>query len=128
MCIRLEHTTAGHNKYYEMQFIQSKDRIAVRGLYGAIGQAPKEHTIYDGNDEMEAIAQLKKKQLEKLKKGYIVVSQNGKATPAEAIADKASNVPAIWPMNAQGVKDPEQLQDLLDDDNYELYPKNWTTC
>ena len=118
MCIRLEHTTAGHNKYYEMQFIQSRDRIAVRGLYGAIGQAPKETTIYDGNDEMEAIAQLKKKQLEKLKKGYTVVSQNGKATPAETIVYKASDVPAIWPMNAQSVKDETHLQALLDNDNY----------
>ena len=118
MCIRLEHTTGGHNKYYEMQFIQSKERIAVRGLYGAIGQTPKEHTIYDGKDEMEAIAQLKKKQLEKLKKGYIVVSQNSRATPAETITQKTSDVPAIWPMNAQGMKDDAHLQALLDNDNY----------
>ena len=88
MCIRLEHTTGGHNKYYEFHFIHSKDRIAIRGLYGAIGQAPKEHSIYEGSDEMEALAQLKKKQLEKQKKGYIVVSQNGNTIPAPATAQK----------------------------------------
>ncbi len=118
MCIRLEHTSAGHNKFYEMQFIQSKNRIAVRGLYGAIGQAPNETTIYDGNDEMEALVQLKKKQLEKLKKGYVIVSQNDKATPAETITPKTNDVPAIWPMNAQGVKGDDHLQALLNDDNY----------
>ncbi len=114
MCIRLEHTSGGHNKFYEMQFIQSKDRIAVRGFYGAIGQAPKEHTIYDGDDEIEALAELKKKQLEKLKKGYVVVSQNGQSTAVPMVAD----VETIWPMNAMGVKDPEHLQSLLDDENY----------
>jgi hypothetical protein len=88
MCIRLEHTTGGHNKFYEFHFIQSKERFAVRGHYGAIGQAPKETTIYDGSDELEALAQLKKKQLEKQKKGYIVVSQNGKTIPSPAIAQK----------------------------------------
>jgi hypothetical protein len=92
MCIRLEHTTAGHNKYYEMQFIQSKERIAVRGYYGAIGQAPKEVTIYDGNDEMEAFVQLKKKQLEKQKKGYIVVSQNGNSIPMPAVHQKKTPI------------------------------------
>jgi len=118
MCIRLEHTTGGHNKFYEMQFIQSKDRVAVRGFYGAIGQTPKEHTIYDGADEMEALAELKKKQLEKLKKGYVVVSQNGQSTAVPMVADNTSDVATIWPMNAQGVKDPDHLQDLLNDDNY----------
>jgi hypothetical protein len=94
MCIRLEHTTGGHNKFYEFHFIQSKDRFAIRGFYGAIGQAPKEHTIYDGSDEMEALAQLKKKQLEKQKKGYVVVSQTG-STPLISITTqkKTSNSP-----------------------------------
>jgi ATP-dependent DNA ligase len=119
MCIRLEHTSGGHNKFYEMQFIQSKDRIAVRGLYGAIGQAPKETTIYDGSDEMEALTQLKKKQQEKQKKGYIVVSQNGNTIPAPAPPQKKNTeCPAIWPMNAQGVKNDGHLQTLLNDDNY----------
>jgi ATP-dependent DNA ligase len=118
MCIRLEHTTGGHNKYYEMQFIQSKGRIAIRGFYGAIGQSPKEHSIYDGDDEMQALAELKKKQLEKLKKGYVIVSQNGKPTPTPILAEKSTDVPVIWPMNANGVKDPEHLQALLNDDNY----------
>jgi hypothetical protein len=88
MCIRLEHTTGGHNKFYEFHFIQSKNRFAIRGLYGAIGQSPKEHTIYDGASEMEALAQLKKKQLEKQKKGYIVVSQNGNTIPSPAMPQK----------------------------------------
>ena len=88
MCIRLEHTTGGHNKFYEFHFIQSKDRFAIRGLYGAIGQAPKETTIYDGSSEIEALDQLKKKQLEKQKKGYIVVSQNGNTIPTPAVAQK----------------------------------------
>jgi bifunctional non-homologous end joining protein LigD len=118
MCIRLEHTTGGHNKFYEMQFIHSKERIAVRGYYGAIGQASKEVMIYDGNDEMEALAQLKKKQLEKQKKGYIVVSQNGNTILSPTVPQKKTDLPAIWPMNAQGVKDDAHLQNLLDDDNY----------
>jgi hypothetical protein len=88
MCIRLEHTTGGHNKYYEFHFIQSKDRYAIRGLYGAIGQAPKETTIYDGPDEMVALVQLKKKQLEKQKKGYIVVSQNSNTISSPSMAQK----------------------------------------
>jgi hypothetical protein len=88
MCIRLEHTTGGHNKFYEFHFIQSKDRYAIRGLYGAIGQAPKETTIYDGSDEMEALTQLKKKQLEKQKKGYIMVSQSGNTIPTSGLAQK----------------------------------------
>jgi hypothetical protein len=94
MCIRLEHTTGGHNKFYEFHFIQSKDRYAIRGLYGAIGQSPKEHTIYDGKNELEALAQLKKKQLEKQKKGYVVVSQNGnKITPPATLQKKTPNAP-----------------------------------
>ena len=88
MCIRLEHTTGGHNKFYEFHFIHGKDRIAVRGLYGAIGQAPKEHTIYDGDNEMKALDQLKKKQLEKQKKGSIVVSQNGNTIPSPTMPQK----------------------------------------
>ena len=97
MCIRLEHTT-GHNKFYEFHFIQSKNRYTIRGLYGAIGQAPKEHTIYDGSDEMEALAQLKKKQLEKQKKGYVVVSQNGNTIPSPAVAQKKT---PTFPLSGQ---------------------------
>ena len=98
MCIRLEHTTGGHNKFYEFHFIQSKDRYAIRGLYGAIGQAPKEHTIYDGSDEMEALSQLKKKQVEKQKKGYVVVSQNGNMIPSPTIPQKKT---PTFPLSGQ---------------------------
>jgi predicted DNA-binding WGR domain protein len=88
MCIRLEHTTGGHNKFYAMELFQSKDRFTVQGQYGKIGQAPLIHTIYDGSDELEALAQLKKKLLEKQKKGYVVVSQNGNALPTPALTQK----------------------------------------
>jgi hypothetical protein len=98
MCIRLEHTTGGHNKFYEFHIIKDKNRFAVRGLYGAIGQASKEVTIYDGADEMEALVQLKKKQLEKQKKGYVVVSQNSNPTPAPAMAQKKTT---IFPLSGQ---------------------------
>jgi len=48
----------------------------VKGFYGAIGQAAKEHVIYDGDNEQDALRELQRKQREKQKKGYIVVSGN----------------------------------------------------
>jgi predicted DNA-binding WGR domain protein len=81
--IRLECTTGGHNKFYEFLGIQNKNRFTVKGLYGAIGQAPKEAVIYDGDSRTEAEKEFEKKKSEKLKKGYVVVSRNGKQiTPA----------------------------------------------
>jgi predicted DNA-binding WGR domain protein len=78
--IRLECTTGGHNKFYELHLIQGNGRITVKGLYGAIGQSPKEHPVYDGDNEQEALAEMQKKQLEKQKKGYVLVGSDGKAT------------------------------------------------
>ena len=82
--IRLECTTGGHNKFYEFHGVQNNGRFTVKGLYGAIGQAPKEAVIYDGDDKFEANKEFEKKLKEKQKKGYVVVSSNGKATPAPA--------------------------------------------
>ena len=75
--IRLECTTGGHNKYYEFHNLETNGRFTVKGLYGAIGQAPKEAVIYDGDNKSEAEKEFEKKKSEKLKKGYVVVSQNG---------------------------------------------------
>ncbi len=81
--IRLECTTGGHNKYYELDVFKTNGRVTVKGFYGAIGQAPKETTIYDGNSEHEAIVEVVKKQLEKQRKGYIIVG-NGQSSHAPA--------------------------------------------
>ena len=59
--IRLECTTGGHNKFYEFHGIQNNSRFTVKGLYGAIGQAPKEAIIYDGDDKYEANKEYQKK-------------------------------------------------------------------
>ena len=40
--VRLECTIAGHNKYYEFHGNDQSGRYTVKGLYGAIGQVPKE--------------------------------------------------------------------------------------
>ena len=82
--IRLECTIGGHNKFYEFHGIESKGRYTVKGLYGAIGQAPKEAIIYDGDNKSEANKEFEKKKTRQLKKGYVVVSQDGKAAPAPA--------------------------------------------
>jgi predicted DNA-binding WGR domain protein len=74
--IRLECTTGGHNKYYEFHGNESKGRFTIKGHYGAIGQAPKEAIVYDGDSKTEAEKEFEKKKSEKLKKGYVVVSQN----------------------------------------------------
>jgi predicted DNA-binding WGR domain protein len=80
--IRLECTTGGHNKFYEFHGIQSNGRFTVKGLYGAIGQAPKVAIIYDGDNRLEANNEFQKKLNEKKKKGYVVVAQNGRKVPA----------------------------------------------
>lgn len=81
--IRLECTTAGHNKFYEFVGIKTPGRFTVKGLYGRIGQAPNESIIYDGDDVHEANSQFYKKMAEKEKKGYKVVSNNGKPSAQE---------------------------------------------
>src|SRR6266404_5014278 len=63
--IRLECKRGGSNKYYELDMKQSNGRVTVTGFYGAIGQAPKNHPIYDGDNKEEAIAAMQRKQLEK---------------------------------------------------------------
>jgi predicted DNA-binding WGR domain protein len=70
--IRLECTTGGHNKYYELHLSRGSERFTVEGLYGAIGQAPKTAMIYDGDNEQDAVTEMQKKQLEKQKKGYVI--------------------------------------------------------
>jgi len=81
--VRLECTIGGHNKFYELHFVKNDGRVTVKGLYGAIGQAPKEALIYDGDNEQQAVAEMSKKQNEKLKKGYVIVS-DGKDAPEPA--------------------------------------------
>ncbi len=82
--IRLECTTGGHNKFYEFHGIQNNGRYTVKGLYGAIGQAPKEAIIYDGDDKLEANRAYQKKLAEKQKKGYTIVSTDGHPSPSPA--------------------------------------------
>ena len=79
--IRLECTTGSHNKFYEFHGSESNGRFTVRGRYGRIGQAASEVVIYDGDDKIEANKEFDKKKTEKLKKGYVVVSRNGEASP-----------------------------------------------
>lgn len=80
--IRLECTTGGHNKFYELYLIKNNGSVIAKAMYGAIGNAPQENIFYNGDNEQEAIAEMQKKQLEKQKKGYVLVGSNGKATPA----------------------------------------------
>jgi len=80
--IRLECTT-GHNKFYELDLFKTNGRVTVKGFYGAIGHAGIVTIIYDGVSEQEAIAEMQKKQLEKQRKGYVIVG-NGQAAPAPA--------------------------------------------
>jgi DNA ligase 1 len=115
--IRLECTTGGHNKFYEFHGIQNNGRFTVKGLYGAIGQAPKVLIIYHGDNKVEANEEFQKKLNEKKKKGYVVVMQNGQSVPAPA-EKKNGGLPIIWPMNAQGIKNKDHLEQLLLDKNY----------
>lgn len=84
---RLECTTGGHNKFYEFLGIESKGRFTIKGLYGAIGQVPKETIIFDGDDKLEANKEYQKKLIEKQKKGYVIVTNGNAATPP-ATAEK----------------------------------------
>lgn len=82
--IRLECTIGGHNKFYELDLIKTNGRVTVRGTYGRIGQAGLVTTIYDGMSEETAKAEMQQKQLEKQKKGYVIVSNgNGRVVIAE---------------------------------------------
>lgn len=83
--IRLECTTGGHNKFYELSLTKNNGRVTVKALYGAIGQAATEHVIYDGDNEQIAIAEMQKKQLSKEKKGYRIV---GNGSSVQATAEK----------------------------------------
>ncbi len=82
--IRLECTSGGHNKFYELHLIKTNGHVIAKALYGAIGNAPQENVFYDGDNEQEAIAEMQKKQLEKQKKGYVIVGSNGKSKPVPA--------------------------------------------
>jgi predicted DNA-binding WGR domain protein len=81
--IRLECTRGSSNKFYELHLQEKGKHVTVTGLYGAIGQAPKEHPIYDGDNRETAIAEMQKKQLEKQKKGYIIVGNGSSPAPVE---------------------------------------------
>lgn len=86
--VRLECRTGGHNKFYEFDLVRTNGHVKVTGSYGAIGQAPKDTVIYDGDSEAEARKELDKKQNEKLRKGYVVVGSNGES--ANAVSKKNS--------------------------------------
>ena len=79
--IRLECTTGGHNKFYEFHFMRATGRFTVKGLFGAIGHAPQEAIIYDGDNEEEAAREMQRKLTEKRKKGYVDVGATGVAAP-----------------------------------------------
>jgi ATP-dependent DNA ligase len=122
---RLECTTGGHNKFYEFHISRTNDRITVRGLYGAIGQAPKEARIYDGDSEADARKELDRKQNEKLRKGYVVVSSDvsDSQSSSKSDDDDESDLPVIWPMNAPGIDGEEHLDQLLDSPEYAAQEK-----
>ena len=82
--IRLENTSAGHNKFYEFVGVKAPGRFTVKGLYGRIGQAPNESIIYDGDDVNAANSEFHKKMASKQKKGYVVVSNNGKVAKPDS--------------------------------------------
>ena len=81
--IRLECARGSSNKYYELDLKELNGRVTVTGYYGAIGQAAKEHPIYNGDSRDEAIAEMQKKQLEKQEKGYIIVGSASAPAPVE---------------------------------------------
>ncbi len=74
--IRLECTTGGSNKYYELLLHQEGDRFMVIGYYGAIGASPQSTVIYEGTDIDAANQALEKRMQQKLKKGYVKVTAN----------------------------------------------------
>jgi predicted DNA-binding WGR domain protein len=80
--VRLECTTGGHNKFYELHLIKNNGNVIAKALYGAIGNAPQENVFYNGDNEQEAIGEMQKKQLEKQKKGYVLIGSNCKSTQA----------------------------------------------
>jgi predicted DNA-binding WGR domain protein len=86
--IRLECTRGSSNKFYSFVGSESKGRFTVKGLYGAIGQAPKETILYDGDSKDEANKAYRRKRAEKEKKGYELVSIDGKLAPAPATEEK----------------------------------------
>jgi ATP-dependent DNA ligase/predicted DNA-binding WGR domain protein len=120
---RLVCTSAGHNKFYEFHISRTNGRITVRGLYGAIGQAPKEAMIYDGDNEADASKELDRKQNEKLGKGYVVVSSDGSDSQSSSKSDDDEDLPIIWPMNAPGIDGEEHLDQLLDSPEYAAQEK-----
>lgn len=130
--IRLENTQASHNKFYELHLDKAPGRFTVTGLYGAIGQAPQKTIIYDGDDESAAMKELKKKQLEKEKKGYKIVQDSLSITEDLAkpvhvkplvITENRDDIRIVWPMNARGVEDDAHFEELMTDDNYVLQEK-----
>jgi predicted DNA-binding WGR domain protein len=78
--IRLECTLGNHNKFYELELIRNNGHVFVKALYGRIGQAGQETIVYHGDNFEEAQDEMQKKQIEKQKKGYVVVG-NGKTEP-----------------------------------------------
>ncbi|HET9130793.1 MAG TPA: WGR domain-containing protein [Terriglobia bacterium] len=82
--IRLENKIGNHFKFYELHLDKSNGHHTVKAIYGRIGQAGQSVVVYDGPSEQEAIGEMQSKQLEKQKKGYVIVSSNGQSSPASA--------------------------------------------
>jgi predicted DNA-binding WGR domain protein len=83
--IRLECKNGSANKFYEFQGTQINGRFTVKASYGRIGQAGLISIIYDGVSKAEAEKEFEKKKSQKLKKGYVIVT-DGK--PVQAAAEK----------------------------------------
>ena len=105
------------SKSCRIDFVSGSTLTTTSMASNAIGQAPKEALIYDGDNEQEAVAEMQKKQLEKQKKGYVIVGPSGVSSPAP-VQKKKTDLPVIWPMNAQGTRNDAHLQSLLDDPCY----------
>lgn len=87
---RLENTSAGHNKFYEFQGIQTNGRFTVKATYGRIGQAGQVSVIYDGVSKIDAEKEFQKKMQEKVKKGYVLVVKNGSQVTLPPVQKKTT--------------------------------------
>ena len=114
--IRLECTTGGHNKFYEFHLLRNPGRFTVKGFFGAIGHAPQEAVIYDGDCEEEAAREMQRKLIEKRKKGYVQVGDPEAVPPLPE--QNTYDLPVIWPMSAQGVKNEAHFERLMEDPRY----------
>lgn len=118
---RYECRTGGSNKFYEYETVRTNGRITVTGYYGAIGKAPRTTVVYDGDDVAQALEALDASIAERLKHQYKPVGDTGTPLPDRAPMRNdrpAQDVPVIWPMAANGIKDERQTEGLIGDGNF----------